>query len=104
MRRSISDHMAALENRGERLAMPAGMQPSPVHVQAVQVMSELMTLGQQLSGPDTPTHLKVLMRTVEKGKPMLLEGLASVPPEKIQEFFRDLSARIQLIIDAPIGN
>lgn len=104
--RTISQRMALkaqheLDQGAAQLLGPAAIAPatSEVHRVTVDVLTELLTLGQNLSGANTPTHLKVMMRTISAGRPMILESLSDVPPHLIQEWMRSLIARIQPILD-----
>lgn len=101
-RRSITQR---LEDRGQQLAgqpVAGTTTPvSPVHLATVQVLSDLLTLGRSMESDATPTHLRVLMRTIDKSRPMLLESIASIPPAQVKSFMADLAARIASIVDAP---
>lgn len=98
-RRSILDRYERLEKRGDELAGVIAA-PSAVHTATVDVLRDLMSLGQKWSNAETPAHLKVMMRTLERSQPLLLEGIAGIPPESIVEFMRELRARIDRIINS----
>lgn len=98
MRRSILDR---LEGRADDLAPDARLAAaSPVHAATVAVLSDLLAMGSRLSTGDTPAHLRVLMRTLEKSRGLLLDSISGVPPEAIKAFMGELVARIQTILDA----
>lgn len=103
-RKSIAETMAALEARGAGLEETPqhGPAPTEVHRRAVDVLSSLMQLGTQMSNGATPTHLKVLMRTLQASQPMMLDGLAGIPPEQIRAFMRMLHDKIGEILTAPM--
>lgn len=95
---------SSLTAADERLNKKLGLvqAPSPVHIALVTVMGDLMSMGLSMSSNNnTPTHLRVLMRTLDQMKPMLLENVSSMPPDKIKTFMGDLVARMQSIIDTP---
>lgn len=96
-RRSVMERFEQLEANGDKLAA-MGKQPTAVHVQCTQVLTDLLGMGQRLSTKETPIHLRTVMRTLEHARPMMLEGLADVPEEKIVEFMSDLRDRINSII------
>lgn len=100
MRRGVLER---LEDRGDKLAaevLPARV--SPVHAATVSVLSELLSMGSRLSATgETPTHLRVLMRTLERSRGVLLDSIAGVPADSIRAFMGELAARIQTIVDAP---
>lgn len=101
MSRSLLANLDKLNRRdvaGE-VAVPGAGLPSPVHVQTVAVMHDLMSLGRTLSGGSTPPVLRALMRTLDKSQSILLESIANVPPADIKRFMADLGARIQTIVD-----
>lgn len=104
MGKTISERMAALERRGDELAgVPATLAGlHPVHAQTLDVLGELMHLGSSMSGGDVPTHLRVMMTMLDKGRPMLAEGIAALDPAQIQAFMAQLVGRIQTIIDTPL--
>lgn len=91
---------AADQRLDKRLGLTVA--PSPVHIALVNVMGDLMSMGIKLSANNgTPTHLRVLMRTLDQMRPMLLENVSSMPPDRIKLFMGDLVARMQSIIDTP---
>jgi hypothetical protein len=102
MRRSLTERYDRLEAHGDELAgagVPAGA--LPIHTATVDVLSDLFTMSEQLTSSDTPQHLRVMMRMLDKSRPMLLEGLTGVPPASIRAFLGDLVPRLQSIIDTP---
>lgn len=97
------DAAAALERDAARLAA-LGNPLSPVHVITVDVLTDLMSIGEKLSrGGKTPPALRTLMKVLDRSRPLLLEQLAEIPPDQIQEFMRDLITRMQRITDAGEG-
>lgn len=105
-RESAAERIARLEARGDELgglAVAAGTQ-HPVHVATVEVLSDLMNMGSSLSGGGhVPQHLRVLMLMLDKGRPMMLDGISGLEPAAIQQFMAELVAKIQRICDVPIG-
>lgn len=101
-RKSLMDRFEGLEGRRDELERraTAAAGPSPVHVQTIEVLSELLTLGRLFSTDKVPAPLRAMMRTLDRLKPTLLEELAQVPPEAIQSFMGDLARRIATITDA----
>lgn len=91
----------ALAEADERLTKRLGIAPSPVHAATVNVLSELMSMGLGLSNGSTPVYLKTLMRSLQAAKPMMLENVSQMPPDRIKAFMADLIARMQTIVDTP---
>lgn len=102
-RRSLLERFEDLEGRRDDLeaAAIAKASPSPVHVQTIEVLSELLTMGKMFSTDKVPAPLRAMMRTLDLMKPTLLEELAEVPPEAIQAFMTDLMHKIERITSAP---
>lgn len=103
MRRSISEIVDSLDERGDELAArPGGIEmPSQVHVVAVEVMIEMIAMGRTFStGGNTPPLLSAMIVTLERAKPVLYESIANVPTPAIREFMIDLRDRLTRIIDA----
>lgn len=86
-----------LEARGRRLA--GDVLTSPVHLRTIDVLGKLLTMAVDMTGEDTPTHLRMLVLMLEKGRPLLVEGLAKVPDSQVIEFMRSIRDDIQSIID-----
>lgn len=101
-RMTIAERAAAIDRREEELAERtetlAHAQPTAVHIQTVKVLRDLLTLGRQFSGPSVPAPLRVLMRTLDKMEPALIEELADVNPEELKLFLRDLRDRIDSVL------
>lgn len=102
MARSISDRLAQLDELGDELAgaAPPARPVSPLHAATLDMLTELMSLGERFSGPQTPSTLRVMMRTLSAAKPMLLDGLADVPEETIRGFVLDMRARLDAVLNA----
>jgi hypothetical protein len=101
-RRSIADQYDALVGRrDELLAVSAPSTVSPIHVQTVKVLGDLLTLGQQFSSGKVPPALRAMMRMLHKMEPELVNELSVVPPAMIKEFLADLMARMATIVDLP---
>jgi hypothetical protein len=101
-RQSITERFDRLEARGDELAR-LHAEVSPVHVETLNVLRELLTMGNTMSTNKVPAALRAMMRTLDKLQPMLLEELANVPPESIRDFMREvLLPPIQRIIDTPL--
>lgn len=105
-RKSLASTYDRLEQRrdelvnGQRDLVPGAVAPSAVHVQAVKVLGDLLTMGQLFSTGKVPPALRAMMRALKHMEPDLVRELAVVPPEQIKEFLRDLSARLLSIVDA----
>lgn len=107
-RMSITERHDRLARRGNEMdegAAPAELivAPSEVHRVTVEVLTDLLNIGERLSNGNTPPHLKILMRTMQKSRPMLLEGLTNIPPEAIQGFMAELGAKILTIANTPLS-
>lgn len=101
-RPSITERYDRLAERGEELSH-LGENISPVHVETLNVLRELLTMGNRMSTNKVPAALRAMMRTLDRLQPVLLEELANVPPDSIREFMRDvLLPPIQRIIDTPL--
>lgn len=102
--RGVMARLAAEGSSGDldrRAARLAGEAPSsPVKLATVEVLSKLLRLAVEMTGEDTPTHLQVLVKMLEKGRPLLLEGLEKVPDPTVVVFMREIRDDIQTIIDA----
>lgn len=98
-RRSIVDRYERLEARADELAgeLPAGL--SPVHVQTVDVLTDLLEMGEALTDGETPAALRALMGMIRRLRPEMLRQLGAVPPAALAAFMRDLIARMQTIVD-----
>lgn len=104
-RRSILEVADDLDARGDALAlMPGTPEPTEVHLAALDVMTELMALGQRLAtaSSDVPHMLSAFLTTIDRSRPMMIEGLAKVPPSAIRQFLGALGERIQTVIDLPL--
>lgn len=99
-RKSLEERRAALAGRRDELEHAAGVLPTEVHTQTVEVLTHLLEMGKAFSSDDIPTPLRVLMRTVDKMKPTLTAELASVPPAQIQDFMRMIRDEIDKIVEA----
>lgn len=99
-RRSLNEQYDDLIDRRAEL-MPAASKVSPVHVQTVKVLGDLLTLGQQFSTGKVPPALRTMMRVLHKMEPELVTELAVVPPPVIKEFLQDLMDRIGSIVAMP---
>lgn len=98
-RRTIADRYARLEARGDELAGEPGAGLSPVHLQTVDVLTDLLEMGETLSGGETPASLRALMGMIRRLRPEMLRQLGSVPPDALRAFMADLIARMQTIVD-----
>lgn len=101
-RRSLAeqyDHL--VERRDELTTLSTTSTVSPVHIQTVKVLGDLLTLGQQFSTGKVPPALRAMMRMLHKMEGDLITELAVVPPEAIQEFLQDLVDRMLTIIRMP---
>lgn len=79
----------------------AGPPVTAVHQAAAEVFGELIRFGSgAAAGGTAPLALRALMRTVEKSEPMLVDGLAKMPPDQIVTFMAELIAKLQRIVDA----
>ena len=99
-RQSIAQRAEQLRARGSELA-GTGPDLHPVHIATANVLTDLMNLGSRLSNDTVPQHLRILMTMLDKGRPMLLEGISSLEPDAIKAFMSELVARINTIIDTP---
>lgn len=87
-----------LERRADALGALGGPAPLPIHDKAVEVLTELLTLGGDLATDDTPLQLRVLMRTLTQVRPMIREMIAKVDPAQIVEFMGYLRDKIDDVI------
>ncbi len=106
-RMSITERAAALERRADEIngaPLAPGGDLHPVHVATVDVLTDLMNLGREMSGGgQIPSHLRVMMTMLDKGRPMLLDGIAKLDPAGIVDFMRQLEEKIHRIVVTPIG-
>lgn len=100
--RANADPGAELERHAGGLSQLAGQQgtPSPIHVRAVDVMSELMSASDRMSSAETPPQIRALMRMLKMAQPLMLERFATVDPSVIVSFMTDLRDKVQSVIDA----
>jgi hypothetical protein len=98
-KRSLLDSYDELVGRRAELTQTSGGNVSPIHVQTVKVLGDLLTLGQQFSTGKVPPALRAMMRMLHKMEPELVQELSVVPPAAIQEFLADLGRRIASIVD-----
>ena len=98
-RKSVLDRLNDIE---EHDPVQLGPAPTAVHLATVGVLTDLMQLAVSMSNGETPVHLRALLTMLNKSRPMLLEGLTSLPPEAIVEFMRGLRDRINVIVDTPL--
>lgn len=82
----------------ERTAEPEPA-PSAVHRRTLDVMSELVSLGQSYSGPDTPLALRATMTVLDRGRPVMLDMMRKIEPRQLAAFMAELAARLQSIAD-----
>ena len=103
--KSILQRLDELEARGDELAdLPGAGLPSRTHEVAVEVMFELITMGNlfaQAGGRDSgvPTMLSAMIHTLERSRPILVESIAKVPEPAIQQFMRELGAKVARIYE-----
>lgn len=104
----IADERAlALDELGDRIGgevavNPLAPKPTAVHLATIEVLSSLLDLASSASpGEEVPSELRMLLRFVQRLKPMMLEGVAKQPEAQIKVFMRKLSESIQTILDAP---
>lgn len=100
---SLEDRYARLEERKAELHARAMATATPTHYAAVRVLSELLTMGERFSGPASavPVQLRVMVRTLRKLEPVLVEEFAKVPPAQIKAFMTEMRDQINGIIEAP---
>jgi hypothetical protein len=99
-RRTLSeqyDHL--VDRRAELMSVSTSSTVSPVHVQTVKVLGDLLTLGQQFSTGKVPPALRAMMRMLHKMQPELVQELSVVPPKVIRTFLADLIRQMQTIVD-----
>lgn len=103
-RGSLAERYDRLAKRNTELArLPSSRTPpTAVHVQTVRVLGRLLTMGQEFSTAKVPAPLRAMMRTLHKMEPMLIEELASVPPDAIREFLGQLRDELDAIIATPL--
>jgi len=89
-----------LEGRRAELDVAGEHQPTEVHVQTIEVLTHLLEMGKAFNAEEIPTPLRVMMRTVDKLRPTLTAELASVPPEQIVAFMRQIRSEIDKIVEA----
>jgi hypothetical protein len=97
-RTSIAARYAALEDRRAAI-VPAGQQPTALHLQTVRVLGELLEMAQLFSSSSVPAPLRAMMRMLHKLEPELVKELATVPAEEIRQFLRTLAEKIMTIVD-----
>jgi hypothetical protein len=102
-RGSLSDRYDELTGRRDELMGATAAQVHPVHVQAVKVLGDLLSMGQQFSTGKVNPGLRAMMRMLHKMEPELVTELSVVPPEVIKEFLADLARRILTVVDVNDG-
>lgn len=102
--RGVMARLAAEEAAGsdveKRAARLAGEQLTAVQAKAVDVMGDLVSLGAKLSSEtsEIPAGVKMLTMMLEKGRPMIADGIAGVPDSVIVEFMTGLRDKIDSIV------
>lgn len=77
--------------------------PSPVHARTLEVMQELVQLGQDYSGPDTPLALRATILALDRSRPLMLDLMARIEPAQLAAFMAQLAAQLQSIADTYDG-
>ena len=99
---TIAERAALIDQREEELAARTETlvhnQPTAVHIQTVKVLRDLLTLGRKFSGPNVPAPLRMLMRTLDKMEPVLIEELADVDPDELKAFLLELRNRLDSVL------
>lgn len=96
---NADDAATGLDAYAAGLATIGQQLPTETHIKAVEVLTDLMTLGQDLATEDTPAQLRILMRLLKQCRPLMLEMITKVPPEQITTYMSSLRDQIQGIID-----
>lgn len=98
--RRAGTELEHLEQLGDALAGVGlgGQQPTIIHVKAIDVLTKLVALGNELADDETPIQLRVMMRGLETLRPLLLEMFAKVPPDVIVGFMRELGEDVMSIV------
>lgn len=96
----LADEEAAGSDIEKRAARLAGEQLTAVQAKAVDVLSELVTLGSKLSAEtsEAPAGVKMLIMMLEKGRPMIADGISGVPDNVIVDFMRGMREQIDSIV------
>jgi hypothetical protein len=81
--------------------LPTAPPPSPVHAQLIATMGELFTMGRGGVDASTPAYLRAALVAFDRSRPLLLEQMQEVPPDKVREFAAGLIVRLQAIVDSP---
>ena len=104
-RRSLTERYEELEGRREGIAarQHERIAPSPVHLALVDVLGDLLTLGNTYANDRVPLPLRTMMRMLDGMRGTLLEELATVPPEQIIPFMAGLRDQIDRIVQAGAG-
>lgn len=92
-----------VEQRAARLLGEQAL--TAVQSRAVQVLTSLLGLAVHMSNEteEAPTTLRMLVMMLDKGRPLLVDGIAKVPDAVIVEFMGKLAADIASVIDAGKG-
>jgi hypothetical protein len=98
--------MERYDSLGERRAVLdaatlAHAQPTPVHMAMVDVLSNLLSMGNQFSSEKVPVQLRTMMRVLDQMKPTLVTELARIPADQIQTFMAGLRDELDRIVQAP---
>jgi hypothetical protein len=75
---------------------------TPVHTAMIEVLSDLLQMGNAFSSDKVPAPLRAMMRTLDMMKPTLVEELSQVPPEQITAFMAGLRDRLDTIVVAGV--
>lgn len=103
-RETMAERFDRLNTRGKELAANKAVgtpQPTAIHVQTIRVLSELLTLGQKHSTGNIPAPLRMMMTTLKRMEPTLIDEMAGVPADQIKEFLGQLVERLNSIINTP---
>lgn len=105
-RRSILETLDHLNDTADGLAaMPGARLPSRLHQVTFDTLFELLTLGSSMAasenGQSVPLPLRAMLTTLQHSKPMLMEQMANVPEDVIRDFARNMTVRMQAIVDTP---
>lgn len=96
------DRFDDLDARADKLA--AENKAGPVHIACTEVLTEMITMASTLSGAEhVPAPMRAALATLNRLRPMMLEGLIDVPEDKIREFMAGMIDKLQTIIDAAGG-
>lgn len=96
----LADEEAGASSVEKQAARLAGEQLTAVQAKAVEVLTELVNLGAKLSAEtsEAPTGVKMLILMLEKGRPMIADGISGVPDSVIVEFMRGMRDNIDSIV------